>query len=354
LRLHICPSKFNEIGQKNDSYTTVSGALKPSDYGYNANEMIQFLKDAFDCQVGIIDDVVHIRPGKDPFWTLNPTASAPDSLVEQAFTNNGTSRPNYDELYSSTIIRYQTDDSDLWTLEDLANDQDFTTSQKIISGVVVSPIGSSITKRLVPQKGKIIDIPYTLCRRKNAFYDLLEVFGEMIKGFKFIKDEVEKRYESLKDTLGESHPALEDWIESDKGKSGAMQIENHYFSTAKLVLLVPFQLGGQTKPLIPDDYADFIGAKALLQNYHNYNSFVQGVRNPLNFGDTNAKLYFEDVKIQLNLKKFNDILNNPYFSTPDGGVGKYTSIKWNVEKDTAIVSYWRPSNWLKNAKETLI
>jgi hypothetical protein len=106
-------------------------------------------------------------------------------------------------------------------------------------------------------------------------------------------------------------------------------------------------------PRIPADFADLIGAKALYNNHLSYNSFIEGKRNPSNPSETAAKHIYEDVRIPFGLDDFITILNNAYFTTESGEIGKFISVNWTIDKDEAVISYWVYNNWANNIQENV-
>lgn len=350
-----CPSKNDEQGIPVDFVNPISGALKPNDKGYNLFDMMDVLDKKYRMRKAIIDNVIHFRPKSDPFWVNSPSLTMPNVLIEQAFTGNGTQRYNYDDLYTSSIVQYATDDSDKWTLQDLADENDPTSKQKIIAGSIVTPNVITDNKRVISKQGRTFDLPQTLCTRKDVLDDLLDIFIGTSQALDDLKQMVTDRFDEFAADLGTLVPGLESFIVSAGGRTGAMKIENHFFSTMKCAFLEDTDIGfGVTSPRIPEDFAEHIGAKALVENWHSYDSLVPGVRNPSDVNDTNAKLISEEVRIHFNLKKFNVLLNNPYFSIPGGGVGEFTRLKWNVEGDYAVADFWVPFNWLTNVQQITI
>lgn len=341
-------SKNNEKGIEDNVVTPISGILNPSNLGYNLFDAKELIKKKYRCREAIIDNVYHLRPEKDPFWVNNSTYIMPSVLVEQAFTNNGTIRPNYEDVNSSTIIEYSTDDSDLHTLDDLVDSLDETSTGKIISVTTVTPLVVDDERKVLLQGSKNINIPYALCVRKNVLDDLLDIFIGTAAALDTLKQIVIDSINGLVDTLAIAAPELADFLISFGNRSGALKVENHFFSVPKVVYLEDF-LG---QPRIPENFADVIGADALYRDFHSYDSFIEGKRNPADITETAAKLIHEQVRIPFGLNDFANVLNNAYFSTENGVKGKFTKVDWNVRGDFAIVDYWIYNNWMTNIEET--
>lgn len=333
----LCPSKSDEIGALNTS-STASGILKPQDFGYVASDLFALANRAFFTKVAIQGNTVILRTWNDPFWIQSSSYTMPNVKVEQAFINNGSWSPNYNELDSSRILEYTRDESDLWTLTNV-NDQ--------ISVTTVSPVVVNNQSRVLLTGSEQINIPYALCVRKDVVDELLDEFLGTASGLDQIKNTIEIEFNSVAGILGTAFPALGNFIDTVMNRTGCLKVENHFFSLPKVVYL-------ETNNRIPENYADIIGAIALSNNYHSYKSFVPGVRNPLNPADTNAKYVYTGVTIPFGINDFNTLINNSYFTTVNGQVGKFTSIKWLPDKDKAECDFWIQTNWAVNLQENTI
>jgi hypothetical protein len=71
----------------------------------------------------------------------------------------------------------------------------------------------------------------------------------------------------------------------------------------------------------------------------------------LDTNDTNGKEVFENVEFKFNIKDFSLILNNAYFTTESGKLGRYTALNWKVLSDKVTANYWIQKNWLINSEE---
>ncbi len=348
--LTVLGSKNNQTGAPANFPNPNSGIFNPKDFGYNLFDMKEQLKDQFRLREAIIDNVYHLKPENDTFWVQSASYVMPSVLVEQTFANNGTIRPNYEDLNSSTIVEYSTDDSDLWTLDDLADEADPTTTGKIISVTTVEPLTVTDQRKVLLKGSKNVNIPYCLAVRKDEIDDLLDFFDDVIAGFSGLRDKIEDTLDSLTSLLNQAVPNMDEFLPDFLNRTGAIRMENHFFSVPKMMLLKNNSVGN---PRIPSDFVDKIGAKALYANYHSYDSFIPGNRNPTNPTETAAKYIYEQVRIPFGLVDFNNVLINSYFSTQDGQVGKFTKVDWNVRKDFAIVDYWVYNDWMSNIEENI-
>ena len=96
--LSWCGSKNNEKGVPQYSFLglgqtlliTQSGLFKPSDNGYFLSDTIAILTQQFRLRRAIIDNVLHLRPENDPFWTNQSGFILPSVKVEQIFAKERT------------------------------------------------------------------------------------------------------------------------------------------------------------------------------------------------------------------------------------------------------------------------
>jgi len=357
-RLAWCGSKNNEkgtpqyllVGIPTTALQLKAGLFKPGDQGFFLTDCIDILTNQFRLRRAIIDNVLHLRPENDPFWISQSGYQLPDVKVEQVYADNGTIKPNYDDVTSSLIVEYSTDDSDLWTLEDLADEADENSTGKIISVKTIEPLQVTDQRKVLLKGSKIVNIPHCLASRKDQIDDLLTLFLGTADEFNAFKDTIENILAQWGQVLGAGNPAIDSFVTSLGNRTGAMKVENDYFSIPKQMLL---EENGQGLPTIPATFADEIGAKALIQDFHSWDSFIPGERNPQDPSQTAAKLLYEQVRIPFGLNDFATILNNAYFTTLNGEVGKFTKVDWNVRGDFAIVDYWIYNNWMTNIEENI-
>lgn len=345
-----CGSKNQEIGRV-DSFAVVnSGILNPANEGYNLFDCKELLKRKYRLREAVIDDVYHLRPEQDTFWLSNGGYVMPNVLVEQTLAGNGTFRPNYEDAWSNYIVQYQTDDSDLHTLDDLIDSEDDTSTGKIISVTTVEPINVNSQRKVLLNQGKILDIPYALAVRKDEFDDLFDLFNLTGDIMNDLKSQIEQQLLAYSSILGASNPVMEEFVSNLGSRTGTCKVENHFFSVPKVALLED-NLSGN--PVIVENFADIIGAKALYENHLSYDSFIPGNRNPNNLNETAGKYVYENVRIPFGLQDFVTVLNNAYFTTENGETGKFISLDWTIDKDEAIVSYWVYNSWLTNIEENI-
>ena len=340
----LCPTKTDEdgfeIGFVTNSTTTnnISGILKPYNFGYTLSEAFELINKLFNTKSAIINNVLHLKTKKDPFWNTASQYQLPNVNIEQSFINNGTMSYNINELIGRKMIEYAQDDSDKWTITNI-NDS--------IAEVVVEPINVQNEENVLIKKFESINIPYALCVRKNEntpLYDKVQSFiDEFNNKIEDINDIIDSVFDVINAVFDFDVPQLPTLNNPLVNSIGAMIVENAFFSTPKIVYLSP---DGK----IPQDYVNKIGAIALYNNYHSYDSFVPFVRNPNDGNDTNQKKMFKNVKIPFGINNFLEINNNSFFNY-NGKIAKFTSVKWNVNADYSIVDFFIYDKYTSNLIE---
>lgn len=344
--VNLCPHKTDEIGVTTGLFggntsninNNISGILKPNDFGYVLSEAFELCNRMFYTKIAVSGSVVTLKPFNDPSWTNTPSYTMPDIKVEDdPFHSNGVQTFNVDELMGRTLISYQFDDSDKWSISNVNNS---------ISETIVTPI-TVINQKNVTVKGlDDVNIPYVLAIRTAEPTEIIEKFVTLVN---FVNDQVQvisDVFATVAGAFGQTLDPFNSFAIDLTARENTIKIENHFFSSPKIVWLE----NGQ----VPANFIDKIGAIALYNNYHSYKSFVSGIKNPNNINETNQKKVFRDVEIPFGASSFSQIINNSFFNDVNGNLGKFTSISWNIDKDTAVVSYYVFENYINNLIETTI
>ena len=342
----LCPHKTDEEGDPIGFFgvgvtlfqSNLSGILKPNDYGYTLSEAFDLCNKLFYTKVAVSNGVITVLPYNDTSWTLTPAYTMPDVRIEDSpFTQNGIQSYNVDELKGRTFINYADDDSDKHTITDV-NDS--------FSETIVTPITVNDTRNVLIKGVDSIEIPYALCVRKNALDELFEAFEALVGENNNMIESVKAKFEELSDFFDQGLEANNFFTLQITSREGAMKVENHFFSTPKIVYL--------ENGKIPTNFTDKVGAVALYNNYHSYKSFVSGIKDPNNLNNTNQKKIFTDVRIPFGAESFAQIINNSFFNDANGNLSKFTSVNWNVDGDFAIVSYYTFENYIDNLIENTV
>ena len=95
---------------------------------------------------------------------------------------------------------------------------------------------------------------------------------------------------------------------------------------------------------IPSNHRDLLSAKVIYDKFVKASSFVLSTNG-------GQKDVFENVRVEFGFENFLNLIENSYFTTSNGDVGKVTSIKWAIDRDYAVLNFWikdpEPSDKLK-------
>lgn len=349
-RLVLLPSKSDAVGLKTTIPTSAldhalntlsnpgDGLLRPGDFGYSLGESIELVKKTFNAKSAIKDGVYHLRAKKDPFWKQLPSFNIPDVLIEQALgSENGHIEYNYNELVSRYLISFAKDSTDKHTLTDVNNRM-----AEVIFDHPITDRKRSLLKGITE-----VDIPYALCVRKSGNDGLLAGVFTVIAGLvNSFQDEIQAIYDLHPGLAAVAAPILEK-IGIDKwNQDGALLVENHWFSTPKMVLL-------DEKGRIPKNFTTEIGADALWINWHSWESMAPGWKNPDNLDDTNQKIVFRNVRFPFGITDWEKTIVNSNCIVPGYGKGEFYNIKWTNGGDHATADFFAYKTWAPNLKGAL-
>jgi len=294
----IKKTKGNELGIPNSV-----------DYGYNVTEMFELVVSAFNAKIQIIDGVMHIHNVDDPFWKRTALYTLPNVLQT-------TKKYNTEELTANFQIKFLTDLSDEWTIDEYLGTSYGRTTQAI----------NTITKELKLIRGfDQVNLNVALGKRKDELTPLEN----------FLK-EVGGAIDSLTNAFGKGT----NFKAKIKGKVGILKVSENNYTLSKLV-----RLTGAGR--IPSNNSTTLSAKYLYENYHIGKSFVSN-----NF--FGQKIVYNSIRIPFSFENFLVLIDNSYFHTFEGKEGKMVSIKWRIANDYAVVDYWIREPYTNNLKETFI
>tara|TARA_B100001287_G_C22686610_1_gene534243 strand:+ start:19943 stop:21703 length:1761 start_codon:yes stop_codon:yes gene_type:complete len=310
--LYILPSKNDEgknildLGS-NDSI----GYPDTLDYGYTVGEMITLINNMFSARIKIVGNQVYQEPLiNDNFWVNQSQFIIPD--IENEVINYNT-----DEINTRTIVRYQTDLSDYWTLIDYLG-----TGVEVLT----TPITKQNDKAVLIKGFNEIQIPYALGSDKkglnpieNAMRILAKIMDELINLFG-------------------GNSSREQQI---LAREGMLHVTGDSLSVGKILFLTSGANGLQAV-----NNHSIISAEKLYNKYISENSFVKH-----NF--RGQKQLFEELKIPFGFENFLQVINNSYCSDSNGNIIKIESLKWSFDKDFALISGWTRKIYTKNLKETV-
>lgn len=285
-----------------------AGIPHTSDYGYKASEAFRLCKDLFYAKYMLVGGVVELHAENAPYWQRFSTWNFPD-ILESKY------RYNTDELNDSVLLTFSTDVSDGWTVGNYQG----TSYQVITEAVTVGPSGRDHITGLDETL-----FPVALGTRKDA-----------LTGF----EKALKAIAGVIDTVTGVFGGGTDFVSQIKSKVGILKVTTNNHTTPKLL----WYEGNK----IPADHRAKFSAKTLWTKYHSEKSFVAN-----NY--KRQRKVFEGVSIPFGFADFLQLIDNSYFTTPQGINGKIIKLEWNMSKDRAIVEYWTEEIYTKNLKETFI
>jgi hypothetical protein len=122
-------------------------------------------------------------------------------------------------------------------------------------------------------------------------------------------------------------------------KIGVLKVSNNNHAIPKLLWID----GGK----LPSDHRSKFSAVTLWDKYHNEKSFITN-----NY--KRQRKVFNDVETPFGFNDFVNLVNNSYFTTPEGRKGKVLNISWNLAGDKAKLDYYIEEPYTTNLKETFI
>lgn len=301
---HYLPSKPTE----EKSVTT--GVPNATDFGYTIGEVKKLCENLFFAKTRIINGVVHLRPENDPFWIKTSTY-----VMQDLFPIRDITRYNTSELQANILLSFETDQSDEWTIERFPGTNfSVTTRPKTITDdkfVLIKNIDET-------------RFNISLGNRKDTLTDAEKAFKALAK----VADSVIKLFKGSKSFAG-----------SIDNRIGVLQQWQNIYNNPKLLVIENSKL--------PKNHRTLLSAEHLWNEYHNYKSFVD------NDFERQRKLY-NNVDIGFGFRDYLKVVNNNYFTTADGRIGKITKFTWNISKDTAKADFWIQHKYTDNLQQTLI
>ncbi len=302
-------SNYDEVDDLTGAFKKLKGPSEGipnvSDAGYDCLSMFNYLKTLFNAKFQVIEGVLQFRTAEDPYWKNTSTYVKNNPLK----TIEGI---NSDELISNRLLSYQTDLSDEWTIDNyegtsfqihtqLKNKTDQTTD--LIKGF------------------EEVNVPFALGNRKNKLNALENSLKDLFKTI----DNVIKVFGGRSNLSNKL-----------TGKIGLLKVTSNNWNKEKLLYLQ----GGK----LPTNHRDLISMRYIWNNYWYDKSFVLN-----NYNAQEYKITGE--VINMDLKDFNDVLLNGYFTDVDGANLKAKQIVYNPYKNNAVIDYNWKEPYTTNLKE---
>ena len=287
------------------------GIPNPQDFGYAVTEAIEIALRLFNARLAIVGDVIHLRSLNDPWWIKQASYIMPSVRINSK-------KYNTNELNANVFLKFSTDSTEKWTIDNFqGTNYEVITTPKTITD-----------KRKNGIKGlDEVAFPIALGTRKGEL-SLVEKSVLAVAGFA----------ESAVNIFG----ANKDFTSGIKERSGLLKMSDYQWNVPKILYLKQGSKGLR----IPKNHRDVLSAKALYQNYHSEKSFVDN-------GFTKQRALFAE-RIPFRFSDFQKLVENSYFTTSNGEIGKFTSLEWSISEDTAQAEWWVQETYTKNLEETNI
>jgi hypothetical protein len=287
------------------------GIPSVEDYGFLFSELLQTFLQMTNSRIAITDErgakTVHIRTDSDEWWIKNSNLELmKDVLIDER-------KYNTDELLGRTLIKFETDLIDDWTVDNYTG-----TSYEVITEPITVDNPQKVSIKGIDE----INIPWTLPNPKGTLTPLEKL---LLKFATIAEDAV--------NTVG-GNLNLSGKI---KDKVNAFKTSGETWNNPRVIWL-----GSNGIPL---NNRDLFSARTLYEKYLIEKSFVEN-----NF--RGQKYRFENITIPFGLREFKELIDNAYFTLPNGDLGKVERCEWEVADDKALLSGWVRRPYTFNLKVT--
>jgi hypothetical protein len=269
-------------------YTTLGGMLRMLSYVFNGRIVVRDKVLSFERR----DLLNNVQGGI-------VTALPIQSTRVDSFT------PNTNEAWQRCVVRFQTDPLDVYTLDDFNNNTtEFGTLNNTLSNLDLNVI-----------KGiKDVNIPFCFAKRRkdiNLFeITLKKIFGEQVSQFISLLQNPFTGIESL------TNPPK---------RIGVCVYSNEFCTVPKMLYLQ-----GDKQP---ENYKDFIGSKAIFNNYHK-----------IDFIGNNSFLIKRGEISEINGDIFVNLLTSDFVEV-NGIVCELLQVTYNESRRTGEFIYKEPNNY---------
>lgn len=269
------------------------GIPKSSDYGYACIEMFELAKRYFNAKVAVRNGVVQFRPKGSEYWQSQANYTMPDVLINSQ-------RYNTDELAGDKIIRFDTDVLDAYTIEE----ETFKgTNYEVITQLQDVSEDRNFIKGL-----EEVNLNVCLGNRK----DQLSILDQSLKIVASIFDTTINVFGGRSNLTGQID-----------AKTNVLRVSDNNHSKPKLLYL--------SNGRIPSNQRNFLSAKHSYDNYHVYDSFVDG---------EGQKIRYSGVRTGFGLENFLQVVENSYIRNVNGEISQVEKIEWNLGGDNALFDYF--------------
>ena len=319
--LYIFPSKDLVVDNKPlNSPSTDTGYFNVKDYGYIVGEYFQLVEKLFNAKFKIDNakKTVHFEPLKnDAFWLTQSTFQM-ENVLTQGW------RPNTEEISGVRVVKFETDDYDIWTKEKYTG-----TAHEIHLEVANIP---NAQRSLIKGYDEV-RIELALGNQKETKNKIEEMLGAL--------------YNGINDIANIFGIGVSPTVAAYQHIASALKIQDDQTKMPKLLKCVTINIAGGQYKVLANNQRDVCGAKYFYDNYIIEKSFVDN-----NF--RNQWRIYENIIIPFSRTSFVAIGNNNYFYNSDGDVCRMEKLTWEHDKDKAVATYRIRKPYDTNLKETII
>ena len=303
----------------------LSGIPRDADFGYFGSDLLNLCERLFNAKFAVLDDTdLHIRTESDPFWIENSTfimKDVGDFDLSKLDMKSEEEQFNTIDNKASRLVNFLTDSSDQYTSIYFEG-----TNVEAIAQHETPPTDSRLSNLKGLDK---IEIPLAL---GNGKYELSRAEETLLVVFQKIDELLAKSTFPIRTSTFITN------------RIGALRLSSKTHSVAKLLWMVPDGRGGFE---IPENHRDLFSAKTLYEKYHVAKSFVAD-----NFARQRQVTF--DKEIPFTFSDYIKILNNSFFTTDTGEVGKIERLEWNPDADIANIDFWIEKVYDTNLIEVLV
>lgn len=321
----LCPVPLNK---DNGSifYDAIQNLFNPFNKNYPSSSdttptvgaFIQALETMFNARLFVINNVVRVER-RDWLQNQSPNQILPALSIQGDRDDEYSYSVSSGEIWKRYYIHYQTDFSDLHTLEgDVYGGHN--------GEYATEPAFPVTNNDMVLIKGlNEVNIPFALASRK----DRLTVVELLAKGLLAIVD-------GITGIFGGGT----NFVAQINSRKDAMQISQQFFGVTK-VLYADIGAWSKVNYVQGPDYLNFCSANALWDNYHYINAI-----------DQNDWIIKENVRVRLTAQDFVTLLANN-FALIDSVVCEILKIEWIDEKSFAQITYRQRGSWASGKTNVL-
>lgn len=265
-------------------------------YGYWVKDFIDLVKKKFNAKIYLENGVVYLYNEYSNFWQKKSTWVQP-SIQSPAVGFNT------DEFYKAREVKFLTDDSNEWTLENYKG-----------TTYTITTDGGELMKNF-----EVIDIPMSLSVKKDSLNPL----------------------ELLVLTTAQTLDRIANNLGGDSNLESKVKLN---------VNVLKFSSNNWQNPYLVRKKGSRILSRDEMSAKYFYDKYIYGKSFVLNnfYGQ---KYVYNDVEVPFGFEDFLKVINNGYFVTAQKDDGKIMSFDWTIGSDTATHSYYIRKPYATNLTE---